>query len=1299
MVTSAGSQTRTKTLLGALLGGIALVLGTVVAPDGSAEPPPPPSPPALTWASPQPGDAGAHTVTLITGDVVHFERDTTGKPSYSVTPAARPRHEQVTFQDVPLRDGFLVLPSDAVPYVTSGALDRSLFDVEALIEDGYADDAAALPVIVDHAGSARALPAGRTARTLRSLNATALDLERGAAKRFWAGLRPERRGDPLTAGVRKVWLDRRMRASLDQSVPLVGASQAWALGLDGKGTTVAILDSGIDTTHPDLTGKVAAGQSFVDGEPGYADHFGHGTHVASTIAGSAAASDGKYKGVAPAATLLAGKVLDDSGNGSMSSVIAGMEWAARQGADVVNLSLGGPVTDGTDPASAALNELSEQYGTLFVVAAGNNGEEASVSTPGAADAALTVGAVDKVTGTSIAEFSGRGPRYGDGAVKPNLVAPGVGIIAARAAGTDGPEPVGEFYTRASGTSMATPHVAGAAAILAQQHPDWTAQQLKDVLVSTARPLDASTFEAGAGRLDVARAVAQNVHGPAAVDFGEVPPGDGAITREVTLTNDRATAVDLTMRSDLRRLDGGAAPAAAIRLEPAQLAVPAHGKATVRVTLDPSGLDRTVYGGHLTAGGDATLSIPIGLYAGRTAGVHVEVLGGHGAPLPLVTTILQQTDFDADPRDPFAQEVYVTSTDEQGAIDATVQPGTYDVFAFGDEVGFDARRYNALYRFDLAVTTDTRITLDGRDTAPLRPAAPEPTDFTNSVTTVQHLLPGAAESPFFRSPHIAGGNEIADVYVSRSPGVRQGRLRIEHQWTLEQRALRTVSTSGGLGLNPAYDSASVRRLVTSTRTYPLVFAGQGEASDFDGIDATGRFALVALRPPPEGTPHRWEQAYYNQLGQAITNAEAAGAAGLLYYFDLAGAIAHPIGSAATIRLGLSQAEGARLRAQLAGGPLSLTLQGSAEPPSVYHLFFEHGSAPASPPSVAAGSLARAPISYHADKAGVPVRERWVGLHADSPPIRPEIWNGQPQRAFTGPVTTTHLVGPVRADVTWLREVRQGSRLPMLSYQRFATAGTQPAEHWFKAPLLPGAADVPAASTRAAGPVVPACSLCRDGDRFVPADQWLDSDPRHFADLSPALGTVELFEDDAEVRLQDSDPRSFLVSSPAAADYRVAARDVPPELNSVRLLSSQVSTEWSFGSQAPDESRNGSPDGFACSFGTSCAFQPALQVRYDVPLDLLNRAPAGQAVGFDLTAAVHGAAPERPAVTAARLQFSVDDGATWQDAGLSALGGGRYRATVEHPALPQTNGYVSLRFTASDTAGGSLTQTVTRAYALE
>ena len=161
-------------------------------------------------------------------------------------------------------------------------------------------------------------------------------------------------------------------------------------------------------------------------------------------------------------------MLDDGGSGYDSSIIAGMEWAAHSGAKVVSMSLGGDPTDGTDPMSQAVNDLTAETGALFVVAAGNAGAARTVGSPGAAASALTVGAVDR--DDNLAEFSSRGPRLGDNGLKPEITAPGVGIVAARAAGTTMGTPVDDAYTTASGTSMATPHVAGAAAILAQEHP-------------------------------------------------------------------------------------------------------------------------------------------------------------------------------------------------------------------------------------------------------------------------------------------------------------------------------------------------------------------------------------------------------------------------------------------------------------------------------------------------------------------------------------------------------------------------------------------------------------------------------------------------------------------------------------------------------------------------------------------------------------------------------------------------------------------------------------------------------------
>ena len=229
-----------------------------------------------------------------------------------------------------------------------------------------------------------------------------------------------------------------------------------------------------------------------------------------TIVGTGAASGGDYKGVAPGADLIVGKVLGGAeGYGQDSWVIAGMQWAAESGADVVSMSLGdSSPSDGSDPMSQAVDALSAQYGTLFVIAAGNSGPE-TISAPGAAASALTVGATDKQD--ELAYFSSTGPLACSGAMKPDIAAPGVDITAARSQEmTDGGE---GLYRTISGTSMATPHVSGAAAILAQQHPDWTGAQLKEHLMSSAKGLadGYSPYEVGTGRLDVA--AADRHHGP------------------------------------------------------------------------------------------------------------------------------------------------------------------------------------------------------------------------------------------------------------------------------------------------------------------------------------------------------------------------------------------------------------------------------------------------------------------------------------------------------------------------------------------------------------------------------------------------------------------------------------------------------------------------------------------------------------------------------------------------------------------------------------------------------------------
>ncbi len=504
----------------------------------------------------QNGPSKTHKLTLITGDVVRVSTLPDGRRAAAVVPpdnGVAPGGYQ-TFQQG--KELFLV-PDAAAPYLAAGRLDRNLFNVTKLIDDGY-DDAhgGTLPLLATYGGSKQGVakkvaPAGsRKVRALASVGAIALAADKKQARRFWEALDDDRTPakPQLAGGIAKIWLDAKVKASLDASVPQVGAPTAWADGFDGKGVTVAVLDTGIDPNHPDVAGQIAGTKNFSTAAT-TADKNGHGTHVASTVAGIGAASGGKRKGVAPGARLLIGKVLNDNGSGAYSEIIAGMEWGAAN-AKIVSMSLGGGWSDGTDPLSQAVNNLTASTGALFVIAAGNAGPaEETIATPGAADAALTVGAVDKAD--ALASFSSRGPRWLDYAVKPEITAPGVGIVAARAEGTLAGNAVDEHHARLSGTSMATPHVAGAAAILAQAHPDWTAEQLKAGLTATARTVAGqNAYQQGAGRLDVARAVRQRLTastGALSIGYFRGPYGDAKpVTKTVTYRNtgDAETTVDL-----------------------------------------------------------------------------------------------------------------------------------------------------------------------------------------------------------------------------------------------------------------------------------------------------------------------------------------------------------------------------------------------------------------------------------------------------------------------------------------------------------------------------------------------------------------------------------------------------------------------------------------------------------------------------------------------------------------------------------------------------------------------------------
>jgi subtilisin family serine protease len=462
-------------------------------------------------------------LTLLGGLEVTVVRDDRGEPEAIVEPNDLP--DGIRTVEV-IRDGdaLYVIP-DMWAEDFGTTLDPALFDVVLLAERELEGG---IPVIVEK-------PTG----DFSTFGVAGLEIETELASiDMVAGtLDPAAPVGSLTTSATatpRIWLDAEVHVTLEESVTQIGADVAWSRGLDGDGVTVAVLDTGVDSDHPDLAGRLLDERNFTSG-PSASDGHGHGTHVAATVLGIGAAGSTTRTGVAPGASLLSGKVMTDGGSGQASWIIAGMEWAAEQGADIVNLSLGGAPTDGTDPMSAAVDALTEEHGTLFVISAGNSGpRDRTIGAPGAATSALTVGAVDRQD--AVASFSSRGPRLGDFAMKPELTAPGVAIAAARASGTSMGTPIDEVHTRASGTSMAAPHVAGVAALVKQANPDFSAAELRSVLIGSSADIEAAVFDAGAGRVDADAATSTTITvDRLPVDLGYLPYGSDDLIGETTLT--------------------------------------------------------------------------------------------------------------------------------------------------------------------------------------------------------------------------------------------------------------------------------------------------------------------------------------------------------------------------------------------------------------------------------------------------------------------------------------------------------------------------------------------------------------------------------------------------------------------------------------------------------------------------------------------------------------------------------------------------------------------------------------------
>lgn len=385
--------------------------------------------------------------------------------------------------------------------------------------------------------------------------------------------------------VKRVVSDRTMNAlATGASIVVIHADKVWStLGSRGKGITVAIIDTGIDYMHPALGGgfgpafKVIGGWDFVNNDADPLDDAGHGTHVAGIVAGQSET----ITGVAPEASLIAYKVLGATGSGKESNVIAAVERAADPNqdgntsdhVDVANLSLGGSGNP-DDPGSQAIDNATAA-GVTFAIAAGNSGVAPdkgaafhSIASPGTARSAITVGASDLVD--NITTFSSRGPNMKNIAIKPDVVAPGLSILSSYRGG----------YASLSGTSMATPHVAGAAALVKSLHRDWTPAQIKLALMNNSTLVADDIMAGGAGRIDAyAAATGTMTIDPPSLSLGLAPlsANNWTATRTLHLTNRGSQPVTYSVKSNV-------VPGEQVTPSPAVVTVPAGGSADVSLSI-------------------------------------------------------------------------------------------------------------------------------------------------------------------------------------------------------------------------------------------------------------------------------------------------------------------------------------------------------------------------------------------------------------------------------------------------------------------------------------------------------------------------------------------------------------------------------------------------------------------------------------------------------------------------------------------------------------------------------------------
>ena len=983
---------------------------------------------------------GELTFTLITGDKVSAVVKNDGALA-GIRLLGEDGNEVVTsiFQ---YGTGTYVIPPKAQELVDAKAVDLELFNINKLYESGY-DDASTskLPVIVEYTDGT--LKGAATPEVLNGMSLTgeieiidsaAFGIEKAQAAELWTTLTSK-------GNIEGVWLDAFVHAhkvsssaSLTPTVPLTGAKGEFAGAFNGEGVTVAVLDTGYDVEHADLSGQVIASADFTYSRNGVDDLNGHGTHTASTIAGTGAESNGLWAGMAPGADLVVGKVLGNTGGGSTYGILNGMIWAANQGADIVSMSLGGTATSCDGPMVDLVEALSDQ--TLFVISAGNSFTRETVGSPGCAPSALTVGAVDRENQTAV--FSSRGPSPDGHSAKPDITSQGVDVVAAASGG------FGDTgYVSLSGTSMSAPHVAGGAAILKQARPELTPRQLKKILTSSVTLTDAHVLEQGAGPMDVNQAVVQAVVGEPNRELGRFAYGEAYERTETTVTLENLSDEDKTfkLKLDLIGEDGATElPATIAGLGVKSVTVPANSTAEVPVWIDPevslrSGAYGTITGritGTSTGTSDERITVPVSFWIDQpTVELSFNVTDHRGKPASSPSKVYLMNDEDDWGR-------YVSL--QNGAASVEVPEGEYSIVAnimtYDNDSNFGGLVESAAQMAILSrkVGADTHIDFDARNARKLEFKADRPLATQGYSFGFTYALDDAKVAKL-------AAIELAPDYVNDFYAWSQGHDdRFRSFVTTRAVAPETVMTM---------ENGEVLEYVN--QGLALGFHGEGSAeivpvgdagysTDWSQFDLEGKIALIS-------------NPYY-LTSYMVGNAMSAGAVGVIgyrpgshgrYKGTISGTPKIPV-------VALSAEQGARLHAEVEAGNNKVSWSGTAPERSPYAYSINHitlGQIDGGQVRIHDDKMHKITAQYHSQNGESPA---WTDVMALTNSTGEFYSTGSPQMVMT----------PVKRDEYYTATSRNAWTNIVMPHHllnsnggyfdgpRLMTAGAEEDTTWFKSP---------------------------------------------------------------------------------------------------------------------------------------------------------------------------------------------------------------------------------------------------------